>query len=70
VNIARMLLDGHFRSAHWSLVEEPDQGDTHRAGSQRTHTRVKSSHKKELIESTPVKTGITVQQIYSSEYNG
>jgi hypothetical protein len=70
VNIARMLLDGHFRSAKWSLGEEPDQGDTYRAGSKRTHTRVKSSHKKELIESTPVKTGRTMQQIYSLEYSG
>jgi len=65
-----MLLDGHFRSAKWSLGEEPEQGDTYRAGSKRTHTHVKSSHKKELIESTPVKTGRTIQQIYSLEYGG
>jgi len=62
-----MLLDGHFRTTKWSLGEEPEQGDTYGASSKRTHTHVQSSHKKEIIESTPVK---TMQQTCSLEYSG
>jgi hypothetical protein len=62
-----MLLDGRFRSTRWSLGEEPEQGDTYGASSKRTHTHVQSSYKKEIIESTPVK---TMQQACSLEYSG
>jgi hypothetical protein len=65
-----MLLDDHFRRTEWTLGEEPEQGDTYGAGSKRTHTHVQSSHKKEIIESTPVETGRTMQQTCSSEYSG